>query len=98
MQNLNYTKKETALIMGGRSQVVQPTQGDLFWAIWDYVPETEYNSIVDKYIEMEEAIHELFEWNASHSTNFVVNGRDENNDIFPITDAPSHPFPGRKPA
>lgn len=97
MQNLNYNQRETALILGGRSQVAQPAQGDLFAAVYDYTTVEEFNSLVDKYLEMEEAIHALFEWNAAHSTNFVVNGRDEDNNILPITDAPSHPFPGRKP-
>lgn len=91
MANLSYNKKQTALIIGGRSNTVQPTLGDLFVAVWDHTGESEYNDMVDWYLQAEIDI------SAAIAGNFTVTGRDHNNDPFPVTDAPSHPFPGRKP-
>lgn len=93
MQNLNYNQKQTALLLGQRNSVVQPTIGDVFAAVYDYTTVAEYNAMRTWYIAAVNDITALFAWNTEHSTSFVVNGRDEDNNIYPINDAPTDPFP-----
>lgn len=93
MQNLNYNQRQTALLIGQRNSVVQPSIGDVFAAVYDFTTVAEYNSMRAWYIQAVNDINALFAYNSQHSTNFEVIGKDENNDDYPITDIPTDPFP-----
>lgn len=90
MANLTLNKKQTALIYAGRSSAVEPTLGDLFVGISDYVTNSEYNVIVDAYNGLEGSI------DTTTSAGFTVTGIDADNNQIQVFSHPVRPTPIHK--
>lgn len=90
MADIHLSKKETSLVLAGRTADAQPTIGDLFVGINDFVSDNVFNAIRDSYISLETSISDTY------SDGFVAFGKGADDIEFEIGDDPDHPNPPRK--
>ena len=86
MEDLTLNRKDTALVVAGRSQQTGDN-GDLFNAIWDDCPAEYYNSLRGDYLEKEAEIKDCIDEGGE------VIGTDEDGGPIQIGGMPSRPRP-----